>query len=76
MSIFKRRTPPQAEPVFPLDRFEPVIRCSICTGEEVACMRDRTTGKLHEVSLLRSQQDLLDFCGKIGVEAASVRKVY
>ena len=27
------------------EKLEPVIRCSICTGEEVAGFRDRETGR-------------------------------
>ena len=37
---------------------EPVIRASICTGEQVACMRNRETGQLREIMLIRDEGDL------------------
>ena len=76
MGLFKktRETPPL--PDFPEAEYEPVIRCSICTGEQVSCMRSRSTGKLHEVMFLRSPEDLDEFCRQYGVDPAQVRKVY
>ncbi|MBR4580888.1 MAG: aspartate dehydrogenase [Lachnospiraceae bacterium] len=39
----------------------PVIRASICTGEQVAGFRDRTTGEFHDVKLIRNEADKLAF---------------
>ena len=39
----------------------PVIRASICTGEQVAGFRDRTTGEFHDVKLIRNETDKLAF---------------
>ena len=61
---------------FPPGRFEPVIRSSICTGEQVACMQEKSTGQLHEVMLIRNAADLEVFCTACGVDAGTVRKVY
>ena len=36
----------------------PVIRSSICTGEQTAGFRDTASGKFEEVMLLRSDADL------------------
>ena len=76
MGLFKktRETPPL--PDFPAAEYEPVIRCSICTGEQVACMRSRSTGKLHEVMFLRSPEDLETFCRNYRVRPEDLRKVY
>ena len=61
----------------PPERFEPVIRSSICTGEQVACMRERETGKLHELMLLRTTADREEFCRLYGVaDPASMKTVY
>ncbi len=75
MSLFRKKavTPP---PVYPAERFEPVIRSSICTGEKTACMRDMETGKLHEVSLIRSDHDLDEFCRTYGVNRDRIRTIY
>ena len=73
MGLFSRKkaTPPQ----FPPERYEPVLRCSICTGEQVACMRERETGKLRELMLIRSEADLESFRRSYGV-SGEIRRVY
>ena len=40
---------------------EPVIRCSICTGEQVAGFKDKQTGKFTDVMLIRGEDDLQAF---------------
>jgi hypothetical protein len=39
----------------------PVLRCSICTGEQVAGFKDIRTGKFTEVTVIRTRQDLDTF---------------
>lgn len=39
----------------------PVIRSSICTGEQVAGFKDPDTGKFHEIMLLRTDADYQEF---------------
>lgn len=63
-------------PAFPSEDYEPVIRCSICTGEKVACMRNRHTGRLQEISLLREPEDLAAFCRAYHIEAETIKTVY
>ena len=46
---------------------EPAIRCSICTGEQVAGFRNRETGKFTEAALLRTPSDLEAFREKYGI---------
>ena len=52
----------------------PVIRSSICTGEQTAGFRDTASGKFEEVMLLRSDADLQEFLRLYGVDAADVKK--
>ena len=40
---------------------KPIIRCSICTGEQVAGFKDIHTGKFEEVMLIRNDRDLDSF---------------
>ncbi len=54
----------------------PVIRASICTGEKTACLRDRRTGKLEEVMLIRTPEDLREFLETYGVTEEEVETVY
>ncbi len=40
---------------------KPVLRCSICTGEQVAGFKDINTGHFEEVMLVRNDKDLNTF---------------
>lgn len=40
------------------ENLRPVLRCSICTGEQVAGFKNIHTGKFEEVMLIRNQKDL------------------
>lgn len=37
-------------------RFEPAIRVSICTGEQVVGFRDKQSGRFEEIMLLRNER--------------------
>ena len=63
-------------PKMPAGDYEPVLRCSICTGEQVLCAKDRQTGKLLEIMLIRSPAELEDFCAANGISAAEIGKIY
>ena len=79
MSIFKKKTPPAVPSIlaeFPPEQYEPAIRASICTGERTACMRDRATGKLHEIMLVRTDEDLETFCRMCSVNREKIKTVY
>ena len=53
----------------------PVIRCSICTGEQVAGFRNPETGRVEEVMLLRNPQDLETFKKIYGI-TGEIEKIY
>lgn len=53
---------------------EPVIRCSICTGERTAGFRDLRSGKFTDVALIENDDDLRNFMETYGLE--SVKKIY
>jgi len=74
MGLFKKREP--ALPDYPAERYEPVLRRSICTGERVGCMRDRDTGKVHELTVLRTDADVAAFCRRYGTSPAEIRTLY
>lgn len=46
---------------------KPVLRCSICTGEQVAGFKDLHTGKFTDIMLIRSEKDLEAFKQQYGV---------
>jgi len=39
----------------------PVLKCSICTGEQVAGFKDIRTGKFEDIMLIRTEEDLKQF---------------
>lgn len=75
MGFFSKRKAMEY-PVFPEGDHEPVLRCSICTGEQTLCYRDRQTGKLHDLMLVRDPADLDGFCRQNGLDPETIKKVY
>ena len=53
----------------------PVLRCSICTGEQVAGFQDLASGKFEEVMLIRGEDDLAKFRERYGIEE-EIGKIY
>ncbi len=74
MGLFGKRK--SDYPAFPKGDYEPALRCSICTGEQVLCARDRQTGELHELMLVRNPADLDGFCRQNGLSTEDIVKVY
>lgn len=52
----------------------PVLKCSICNGEQVAGFQNIHTGKIREISCIRSPRELEEFKEGCGVE--TLKKVY
>lgn len=46
----------------------PIIKCSICNGEQVAGFKDIATGKFKEVMLIRNSADLDFFLQMYGID--------
>ena len=46
---------------------KPVLKTSICTGEQVAGFKDLQTGKIEEIMLIRSPADLSEFRELYGI---------
>lgn len=59
---------------FDPERQRAVLRCSICTGEQVAGFQDVQGGKFEEVMLIRDQADLRHFKEIYGIE--EITKIY
>ena len=55
---------------------EPVLRCSICTGEQTLCVRDKKTGELHELMLITDPAYLDGFCSANRLSANDIQKIY
>ena len=53
--------------IYDREKHLPVLRCSICTGEQVAGFRELATGRFHEVMLIRDDRDLRQFLDAYGL---------
>lgn len=56
------------------ENLKPVIRCSICTGEQVAGFKNIHTGKFEEIMLIKEAKDLEQFMAMYGL--STVAKEY
>ena len=55
MGLFKKK---KAQQSYDKENKKPVIKASICNGEQVAGFKDIHTGKIEEVMLIKSPADL------------------
>lgn len=51
----------------------PVIRSSICTGEQVAGFKG-SSGKFEELMLIRDSKDLAEFLSRYQVEESKIKR--
>lgn len=64
MGLFKKKT---LVLTYDKENKKPVIKSSICNGEQVAGFKDIHTGKIEEVMLIKSQADLEKFKVMYGI---------
>ena len=74
MGLFSKRK--SDYPKMPQGDYDPVLRCSICTDEQVLCARERSTGHLLELMLIKSPAQLEGFCTANGISEEDIEKVY
>jgi len=53
---------------------KPVLKCSICNGEQVAGFKDLSTGKFEDIMLIRNDRDLKKFMKTYGIK--DIEKIY
>ncbi|MGN0360473.1 MAG: aspartate dehydrogenase [Hominisplanchenecus sp.] len=69
--LFRKK---QEKKTYDRENQQPVLHCSICTGETAAGFKDMRTGKFEEVMLIRKDEDLKQFMEMYGID--SIRKEY
>ena len=72
MRIFKKKSMPLS---YDKMNKKPVIKASICNGEQVAGFKDIHTGKIEEVMLIRNEAALDTFRKMYGIEG-KIEKEY
>ncbi len=66
MGLFKKKAKAVVL-TYDKENTKPVIKSSICNGEQVAGFKDIHTGKTHEVMLIKCQADLDKFKAMYGI---------
>lgn len=74
MGLFHRK-PKIEKKTYDREMEKPVLRCSICTGEQVAGFQNRKTGAFSEVCLIRTESDLQQFKDTYDI-TEPVEKIY
>ena len=64
MRLFKKK---MVQRSYDMENKKPVIKASICNGEQVAGFKDIHTGKIEEVMLIKNPQDLEEFKAMYGI---------
>lgn len=72
MSLFKKKS---IVKTYDKANLKPVIRASICTGEQVAGFLNIHTGKFEDVMLLKTEMDLEQFKSMYGIDG-EIEKIY
>ena len=70
MGLFKKKSVLQS---YDKENKKPVIKASICSGEQVAGFKDIHTGKIEEVMLIKSSADLEKFKSMYGIRSEERR---
>ena len=63
--MFRRKRIQQAD--YDRENWRPVLRCSICNGEQVAGFKNIHTGEFREECFIRDSSELEDFKYKYGI---------
>jgi hypothetical protein len=71
MGIFKKKIAVQG---YDKEKKKPVIKASICNGEQVAGFKDIHTGKMEEIMVIKNQEDLKKFKAMYGIEEEIIKE--
>ena len=72
MGLFKKKSIVKS---YDKENKRPVIKASICNGEQVAGFKDIHTGKIEEIMLIKQTGDIDTFKQMYGIEG-EIPKVY
>lgn len=73
--MFRKKQPKKAL-TYDKENLRPVIKTSICTGEKVAGFVEKSGGKFQDMMLIRSDQDLEEFCRNYGLTREEIGKIW
>ncbi len=64
MGLFNRKP---VEKTYDKENKKPIIKASICNGEQVAGFKDIRTGRIEEVMMIKNSADLNEFKRMYGI---------
>lgn len=67
--MFKRKN--VTKKTYDRENQRPVLKCSICNGEQVAGFKEIRTGKFEEIMLIRDEKDLNTFMELYDIDSVS-----
>ena len=76
MSLLDRFRKKPSKKNFDRENLRPVIRASICTGEQVAGFKNIHTGKFQEIMLIGSDRKLEEFLETYGIMREEIQTEY
>ncbi|MCD8156815.1 MAG: aspartate dehydrogenase [Clostridiales bacterium] len=74
MGLFSKKKKEIQRKEYDASLYKPVLRCSICTGEQVTGFKNLQTGQIEEIGLIRNAEDLQAFLDTYGLD--DVEKIY
>lgn len=72
MGLFKKKTTVKT---YDKENKKPIIKASICNGEQVAGFKDIHTGRIEEIMLIKKPADLEEFKKMYGI-VGDIEKEY
>lgn len=69
--LFKKKKPERLSYDYDRQNEKPILKCSICNGEQVAGFKNIHTGMFHEVMFVRNDEDLQTFMEQYGLTNVS-----
>lgn len=73
MMLFRKKAK-QETTVYDREKEKPILKCSICNGEQVAGFKNIHNGSFHEVMFIRNEKDLQDFKELYGIDGEVVKE--
>ena len=73
--MFGKKKEKTIKPLYDTEKKEPIIKASICNGEQVAGFRDIESGEFHEVMFIRNDDELESFKRQYGIQG-DIKKIY
>lgn len=73
--MFGKKKEKTIKPLYDTEKKEPIIKASICNGEQVAGFRDIESGEFHEVMFIRNNEELESFKRQYGIQG-DIKKIY